>query len=136
MPKPARVPFYSSVKPTILAEASDFGPKYWQNNLESPVRFHSAAKRLLSEHGTSVVHLEVGPHSALAGPLRETYKETQTSVQYVTALVRGQNTAISLLESIGQLYAHGYKITIPTASKKPKVLTDLPTYPWHYEKSY
>jgi acyl transferase domain-containing protein len=135
-PKPARVPFYSSVKPTILAEASDFGPKYWQDNLESPVRFHSAAKRLLSEHGTSVVHLEVGPHSALAGPLRETYKETQKSVQYITTLVRGQNTAISLLESVGQLYAHGYKITIPTASKNPKALTDLPTYPWHYEKSY
>ena len=135
-PKSPRVPFYSSVKLKSLKIGSDFGSQYWQENLENPVQFRSAVKRLLNEHGNSVVHLEIGPHSALAGPLRESYKETSTSVQYVTTLVRGQNGTMSFLESVGQLYASGYKITLPTGIRKPKVLTDLPGYPWYYEKSY
>jgi len=135
-PQPPQVPFYSSVISKPLHEGSNFGPKYWQDNLENPVRFRSAVQRLLREHGTSFVHLEVGPHSALAGPLRETYKETSTAVQYITTLVRGQNGTTSFLESVGQLYSNGYKITLPVGSKKPKVLKDLPAYPWHYEKDY
>ncbi|KAH8592110.1 putative polyketide synthase [Bisporella sp. PMI_857] len=135
-PKAPRVPFYSSVKLKALHDPSDFGPRYWQDNLESPVLFRSGVKRLLSEHGTSAVHLEVGPHSALAGPLRETFKETSTAVQYVTAQVRGKNGTVSFLEGIGQLYAHGYKITLPSTSEKAIVLKDLPAYPWHYEGNY
>jgi hypothetical protein len=134
-PKPARVPFFSSVNAKVLREAAAFGPQYWQDNLESPVLFHSAVTRLLAESDQTFIHLEVGPHSALAGPLRQIYKETGSTIQYASVLTRGKNDTQSFLESVGQLYCGGVKIHFPTP-EDAKVLTDLPTYPWHYEASY
>lgn len=69
-PRSPKIPFYSSVQPKVLHEASDFGPKYWQDNLESPVLSHSAIQTLLAGSKECSVHLEVGPHAALRGPLR------------------------------------------------------------------
>lgn len=54
-PQSPRIPFYSSVKAKVLLEASDFGPKYWQDNLESPVLFHSASRALLAGSQDSVL---------------------------------------------------------------------------------
>jgi len=131
-PRTPTVPFYSSVKSRILYEASDFGPKYWQDNLESPVLFYDAVKLLVSSNEPSV-HLEIGPHAALGGPLRQIYKETK-AVNYVSALIRNKNSTDSFLDAIGQLYSVGVKLIYP--SESTNVLTDLPTYPWHYERSY
>jgi acyl transferase domain-containing protein len=113
VPQPPEVPFYSSVKAKVLLEASDFGPKYWQENLESPVLFHSAVRYLLSESRQCSVHLEVGPHSSLCGPLKQIYKETSTSIQYVSTLVRNQNDTESFLKAVGQLHSSGAKILFP-----------------------
>ncbi|KAJ4302895.1 Mycolipanoate synthase [Kalmusia sp. IMI 367209] len=133
-PRPAKIPFYSSVRAKVLREASDFGPKYWQDNLENPVLFHSAVKLLLAGSKECAVHLEVGPHAALAGPLRQIYKEGSDSINYASVLSRGTDDTVSFLTSIGQLYGLGVKISYPYSSEE--VLTDLPNYPWHYEKSY
>ena len=70
-PRPPKIPFYSSVRSKVLHEASDFGPRYWQDNLESPVLFHSATRVLLDGSKECAVHLEVGLHAALSGPLRQ-----------------------------------------------------------------
>src|SRR5436853_7553926 len=110
VPQAPEVPFYSSVKANVLLEASDFGPKYWQENLENPVLFHLAVKCLLSESRQCSVHLEVGPHSGLSGPLKQIYKETSTSIQYASTLVRNQNGAESFLKAVGQLHSSGVKI--------------------------
>lgn len=136
VPKPPKVPFYSSVRAKVLLEASDFGPSYWQENLENPVLFHSAVKALLTGSRQCSVHLEVGPHSALGGPLRQIYKETSTSIHYVSTLIRSRNDTESYLEAVGQLHSTGIRISFPSVPGDVKVLTDLPTYPWHYEKGY
>jgi len=133
-PRPPNIPFYSSVRAKVLREASDFGPKYWQDNLENPVLFHSATKLLLAESKKCAVHLEVGPHSALAGPLRQIYKESSDKMNYVSVLSRGADDTVSFLSAAGQLHSFGVKIAYPHSSEN--VLTDLPNYPWHYEKSY
>ena len=135
-PRSPRVPFYSSVKLELLCEASDFGPQYWQDNLENPVLFHAAVKKLLAGSEDCSLHLEVGPHSALSGPLRQVYSETSASVKYVPTLVRGKDDTESLLEALGQLYSLGVRISLPSGSDQARVLTDVPTYPWHYEKSF
>src|SRR5437762_12834783 len=90
-PRTARVPFFSSVSAKVLREADAFGSQYWQDNLESPVLFHSAVTRLLAESDQSFVHLEVGPHSALAGPLRQIYRETVSTIRYASVLARGKD---------------------------------------------
>ncbi|GES63921.1 polyketide synthase [Aspergillus terreus] len=43
---------------------------YWQRNLESPVLFRAAVSELL-DHVDDVAFLEIGPHAALAGPIRQ-----------------------------------------------------------------
>ncbi|PLB45036.1 putative polyketide synthase [Aspergillus steynii IBT 23096] len=134
-PRSPNIPFYSSVRAKPLYQALDFGPEYWQENLESPVLFHSAVRTLLSGSKECSVHLEVGPHSALAGPLRQIYSESSSSINYVSALSRGKNDSVSFLEAVGQLHCHGVQISYPF-SETAHVLTDLPTYPWHYDKSY
>ncbi len=131
-----KIPFYSSVKGKVLHEASDFGPQYWQDNLESPVLFRSAVRALLAGSKECSVHLEVGPHAALSGPLRQTYNETSMSINYVPTLVRGKDDTESFLEAVGQLYSLGIEISYPSVSENTQVLTDIPAYPWHYERSY
>ena len=116
--------------------ASDFGPKYWQDNLESPVLFRSAVKSLLAGSKECSVHLEIGPHAALGGPLRQSYSENLKSIHYVPTLIRGKDDTDSILEAVGQLYSLGVQFSYPSVSNDTKVLTDLPTYPWHYERSY
>ena len=133
-PRTPRIPFYSSVRAKILHKAWDFGPRYWQDNLESPVLFHSATRALLGASKEYAVHLEVGPHAALAGPLRQIYKEISKEIGYVSVLNRGRDDTVSFLQAMGQLHSLGVKISYPAGSEE--VLTDLPSYPWHYEKSY
>lgn len=133
-PRPPKIPFYSSVRSKVLHEASDFGPRYWQDNLESPVLFHSATRALLAGSKECAVHLEVGPHAALSGPLRQIYKESSEEINYVSALIRSKDDTVSFLQAVGQLHSLGVKISYPPGSEE--VLTDLPSYPWHYEKSY
>ncbi|PLB55540.1 putative polyketide synthase [Aspergillus steynii IBT 23096] len=94
-PQSPNIPFYSSVQAKQLHQASDFAPRYWQDNLESPVLFHSAVRALLSGSQECSVHLEVGPHSALAGPLRQIYSEKSGAINYVSALSRGKNDTVS-----------------------------------------
>ena len=133
-PLPPKIPFYSSVRAKVLHEAADFGPRYWQDNLERPVLFHSASRALIASSGDCSVHLEVGPHAALSGPLRQIYKESSADISYVSVLARGKHDTVSFLQAVGQLYSLGVKISYLTTLKK--VLTDLPSYPWHYERSY
>ncbi|KAK8101460.1 hypothetical protein PG999_011834 [Apiospora kogelbergensis] len=131
-----KIPFYSSVRSTVLLDALDFSPKYWQDNLESPVLFRSAVKQLLSESpSATAIHLEIGPHSALAGPLRQIYKEKNVSLSYISTLSRGKNDTTIFLESLGQLYCSGFPLKYPRTAHT-EVLSDLPPYSWHYDRSY
>jgi malonyl CoA-acyl carrier protein transacylase len=135
-PRSPIVPFYSSVHGgKVLSEACDFGPDYWQKNLEQPVLFHAAVKAMLNDN-SQLVHLEIGPHSTLQGPLRQIYQETSISAQYISTLRRGENNTISLLSAVGQLYTAGVRVSVPYDANHASVLTNMPTYPWHYDREY
>lgn len=133
--KPIKIPFFSSVRAKVVRPGeSIFGAKYWQNNLESPVLFHTAAVQLTKEMGPDIAHLEVGPHSALAAPLRQIYRALESSTTYASTLSRGVDDSIAFLSALGQLYCAGLPIDPFSLSEGRSVvpLTDLPTYPWHY----
>lgn len=137
-PKHPTIPFYSSMRGgAVLSKASEFGPLYWQQNLENPVLFHTAVKAMLESSSTPTVALEVGPHSTLRGPLRQIFQETNTSLQYIPTLTRGDNDTEAFLSALGQLYTSGVHVELPLSHvERVHVLSDLPTYPWNYEKSY
>ncbi|KAF6823452.1 polyketide synthase [Colletotrichum plurivorum] len=133
-PNAPKIPFFSSVSAQKLERAADFDPEYWQRNLESPVLFRSAVTRLLQTSSTGL-HLEVGPHSALAGPLKQIYAENGISPGYVAAQTRGAHGLASFLAAVGEMHCRGVPVSFPVLDGV-KSLTDLPPYPWNLSKTY
>ncbi|KAI0124129.1 putative polyketide synthase [Xylariales sp. AK1849] len=130
-PKPPQVPYYSTVYGRQVLEGKVFGPQYWQLNLISPVLFRTAGAQMLADM-PNTAHLEIGPHGALAGPLRHICKETGYLTPYAALADRGHDTSRTFLAAIGKLYCFGIKPQVST-SEQAFALPDLPSYPWNYE---
>ena len=126
-PRTPGTPFFS----TVTNGHVSFDARYWQANLESPVLFRSAAAAIIREFGDEIVFLEVGPHPALAGPLRQTCGKAV----HVASLRRGEDAEESLQISLGNLWLAGVPIEFKKLMPYGKVLTDLPKYPWNHEVS-
>ncbi|KJX94294.1 polyketide synthase like protein [Zymoseptoria brevis] len=141
-PRTPRLPYYSTVYGRRIDDGGLFGPEYWQLNMESPVLFRTAVSAMIAERGPRVVHhLEIGPHSALAGPLRQISSGgpmmRSTPSTYVPVLVRNEDAAQTMLAAVGQLSCLGINTRIPTSTTtRIEVLHDLPTYPWTYTESF
>ncbi|OLN81992.1 Lovastatin diketide synthase LovF 19, partial [Colletotrichum chlorophyti] len=135
--KQPRVPFYSSVTKGVN---SDLSTSYWTENLVSPVLFKGAVQTALQSH-ESLTFVEVGPHSALAGPIRQTIQgEGKTNAGYIPTLVRNEDAYQSILSTAGNLWLIGTpNLNLGAVNGNPeggKLLTDLPTYSWHYDGEY
>ncbi|KAJ5100126.1 polyketide synthase [Penicillium argentinense] len=129
--------FFSSVENRVLTQDSSFGPKYWQKNLESPVYFSSAVSSILQhEIAKNMVFLEVGPHSALAGPIRQIQTQFSNSSPYISALIRGQNDVESFLTAIGKLHVVNAPLELHKVINQGSTLPDLPRYPWDHSKKF
>jgi acyl transferase domain-containing protein len=131
-----KVPFYSSVTGKILDKSETLGPTYWRTNLESPVLFNSAVTAILLDQPENSLYLEIGPHSALSGPLRQIFKATSTQSIYESTLIRGKDCVESMLTTAGQLYSHAVSIDFSALNPSGTVLTNLPIYPWHHDRNF
>ncbi|KAL9030784.1 MAG: hypothetical protein Q9196_001134 [Gyalolechia fulgens] len=126
---------------------------YWSENLRCRVLFDSALSVLLEEHSTGNLGtiIEIGPHSALAGPLKQKFSaEEITEIAYIPTLVRNSDSAVQLLKTAGELFVRGYPLDVEEVNvmdeldhnastnvvRKPLQLVDLPPYQWNYEKKY
>ena len=78
------VTMFSSVTSTELSPMR-LGSSYWVTNLTSPVRFSSAVTHQLETSSGEVLFLELGPHTALAGPLRQIWTENSHDCSYASA---------------------------------------------------
>ncbi|KAJ5297689.1 Acyl transferase/acyl hydrolase/lysophospholipase [Penicillium antarcticum] len=129
--------FFSTVEGKLLTPTSSLGPKYWKQNLESPVLFHSAISSILNhEIAANMVFLEVGPHSALAGPLRQIQAQHSTTCPYTSALRRKQNDVESFLAAIGDLHVLNADINFKRVIENGSILPDLPRYPWDHSRKF
>lgn len=127
--------FFSSV----TGGPVDFGlgPKYWQNNMESPVLFKSAVSHVLRHRiGANAVFLEVGPHSALAGPLRQVLAHEGSKASYVSTMTRYRNCSETFISALGSLWSLQVPLALEVLFPSGSCLTDLPPYPWDHEESY
>jgi acyl transferase domain-containing protein/NADPH:quinone reductase-like Zn-dependent oxidoreductase len=138
--------FYSSLLGRV-AEASELTPEYWVQNLTSPVRFSDALSAMAKETGSKVIDqlVELGPHSALQGPIRDTLATIDAAkgkMQYVTVLARNQNASECALRMAAALYMKGLPLTFGeinfprTKSVYQKLITDLPRYPFNHDTRY
>jgi acyl transferase domain-containing protein len=135
--KESAVLIFSTVTGELLNREQDLSSKYWQTNLESPVRFRGAVTEILKHYkDQQAVFLEIGPHSALQGPLRQIQSDNSSSWAYVSALTRNQHSVESFLTALGKLYALNISIDLKTLIPNGSCLPDLPRYPWNHEDSY
>ncbi|OTB02208.1 hypothetical protein M426DRAFT_322916 [Hypoxylon sp. CI-4A] len=122
--------FMSSVTTKVIDSPVDIGPEYWVTNLVSPVRFNTAVKNLLELRGDSSIFLEIGPHGALAGPLRQICSAGSWQCNYIASQNRGDDSTVSLLASLGRLFQENVNIDFEPLFSGGRVVPGLPTYPW------
>nr|WGU20916.1 crs5 [Clonostachys rosea] len=132
------VPFFSSVTNTVIREAKVLGASYWRQNLVSPVLFNTAVQNLLQwqEKSTDGLFLEIGPHSALQGPIRQIQNFLSTKSAYLPTMVRNENDSASLLRTAGNLFAQGVSVAFEAVNPAGRVVPDLPRYSWHHDTSF
>lgn len=137
--KGPQIPFFSSVtgKRFGLKDSDTFGPQYWRANLERPVLFRSAVSGILqSPDITNECFLELGPHSALAGPLRQILSHNSSKAPYVASLVCNQNSVENLLQAIGKLYTLNVDIDFKALMPSGAAVSDLPRYSWDHQRRH
>ena len=148
---------YSEVKmfSSVTGDVVDSGalrPEYWVANLVSPVRFSDAVQSLSiyqpgkrRRRGVSEkfadLWLEIGPHGALATPVKQTLDDNRT--EYFSALQRGKDAIRTALGIAGELWSRGYAIELAATVKfdaakvnQPSLLVDAPKYPWNHGVEY
>ncbi|KAI0436484.1 putative polyketide synthase [Xylaria telfairii] len=167
VPLPGCTLMMSSVTNTpikTLEELSD--GSYWVKNLTNPVRFSDALASLISNGaqstrkklgGSGAKHagkqvtlydfVELGPHSALAGPVKDILKKTPRGkeISYGSCLTRGVSALDTTMTSVGRLWSLGYTVDLTRTNNfqagntkvVPRMsLTNLPEYPFNHSQSY
>ena len=140
----SRTSFFSSVTATELSW-KDIRPSYWVENLVSRVRFYEALQEMCHgcrDPGTEGegpdILIEIGPHAALATPIKQTLQTSKlasTGVIYLPSLKRNEDATLSIHRLVSQLWCLGVPLDLellraPGLPARPKPLTDLPPYPW------
>ena len=135
---------------------------YWVKNMVSPVQFVSAVNRIItqapkelkkklnkSHHSVVVTYnlVEIGPHSALQGPIKDIVATSHRKVDltYMSVLNRNIPAVEAALSTMAKLYCLGYPISLEAinsiqqrekGASGPVSLTDLPEYPFDHSQSY
>jgi acyl transferase domain-containing protein/SAM-dependent methyltransferase len=130
------IPLFSFVTGKRCNSPYILNASYWRSNLESPVLFHTAVLNIINAGFKNLLLVEIGPHSALAGPLRQIFQAESTTYAYVHSLLRDRDDTQSMYECIGSLWCHNVPVDFDSINPSGKVLTDLPAYSWNYSKSY
>lgn len=133
--------------------------EYWVKNMTSQVKFSAAVAQISSSsakklkikaeprsRGIPSVHdiLEVGPHSALQGPIKDILKALgRRDISYRSSLIRKISAIQTILDAAGHLRCSGYAVDISQVNRPgrkpgdcPATLVDLPEYPFDHSRSY
>lgn len=150
------IEFFSSVTGR-RADYNELGPSYWVRNLLGEVKFSDSLRTLCLEACSSKktrrrkekssinTIVELGPHSALAGPIKQIIQGDkrlmEMSIQYQSVLVRKSSAIDTAYALASKLWLMGCPVDLGVCNKSasevtPKVLADLPPYAWNHSNSY
>ncbi|KAK4210832.1 putative polyketide synthase [Rhypophila decipiens] len=134
-----------------IATAQELDPAHWVENMVKPVEFlecltnmciDTAASDASSRKSVDIV-VEVGPHGALSGPIRQIMQTPELKglgIQYGSCLTRGQDAVMTMQNLAAFLVSRGYPVDIEAVNypvkstlPRPSVLHDLPSYPWNHQ---
>lgn len=147
-PQHSTVSFHSSLLGR-KASYSDLDATYWVQNLTCAVRFDEAVQSMCTPVGDTKSGVnflvELGPHAALQGPLKQILKHVggaATKIPYASALSRKKNAIQTVLGLAGTLFARGALLDMGAINfpqplqRQPQVLTDMPRYAWNHSTTY
>lgn len=85
--------------------------------------------------------VEIGPHNALAGPIKQTLvlpELKNKGIQYGSCLIRGKDAVGTLHALVCSLLSIGCRVDLgavnfPGEESRFKVINDLPCYPWTHQ---
>ena len=130
--------FHSSVQGGQI-DTEELTATYWVENLTSPVQFVDGLQSMYNKRKGPDILIEIGPHSALESPIRDIMKSSGTinDVRYFPSLVRDRDASLTTLSLASALHVLGCGLNFsainnPPASALPKLLEDLPSYPWNH----
>ncbi|KAL8912989.1 MAG: hypothetical protein Q9171_002120 [Xanthocarpia ochracea] len=149
----ADVQFFSSTYSTNIDHSKLRESAYWTKNLVSTVRFNESLTAMLKASAgpkgegspSSLVTdiIEIGPHSALQGPLRIIIDEVgrgNGGVKYHHALKRGEPDVEMIMQAAGSLFTRGIEADLLKVNHvdgaKPVLMTDLPRYQFNHSREY
>ncbi|KAK7983237.1 hypothetical protein PG989_010639 [Apiospora arundinis] len=154
------VPMVSSVTGQVAHADELLDPAYWALNMISPVQFDQAVSTMCakspaeyvkkidrSHHKIPIVNhlVEIGPHAALRGPLRDILRASSrgSSIAYTSILQRGQSAVDTTLSAMGELHCLGQALEFEAINQpsgepkhKPSLLVNLPEYPFDHSQHY
>ena len=146
------VKMFSSVTGKLI-ESSEITPMYWLQNMVGQVDFvgalqalnrHSPGKRRSTKPFVDVL-VELGPHSALQGPIKQTLKGEEAKLAEVTSLSvlqRGKDACTTALDVVGRLFQQGYPVKVEVANNEENIngkdgyLVDIPPFAWNRNNKY
>jgi NADPH:quinone reductase-like Zn-dependent oxidoreductase/ubiquinone/menaquinone biosynthesis C-methylase UbiE len=144
--------YSSPVSGSIVSNSGDLNSVHWVKNMLQPVLFSEALTALCVEpaktgsktsKGVDIL-VEIGPHSALAGPIRQVLGSSVLKgldIGYKSALIR-EKSAVETTQALASfLLARGCKVDLhqvnfPQNPSNLEVLRDLPAYAWNHNIRY
>jgi acyl transferase domain-containing protein len=159
--RPRSVGMISSVTGEKCIASDLSSGSYWVENMVSSVQFSQAVDNLCKKSPKSVTKkldrshrsavavdylLEIGPHGALKGPIREILKlhHRGADITYDSLLNRDTSAVDTVLQAVGRLHCVGYTVNLPainglnsgSSKSSPMVLTGLPEYQFNHSQRY
>lgn len=150
-------------------DGTELVPSYYVDNLVSAVNFSGAvtaaaeagllggkSRNQTGIKGSPYAMVEIGPHAALQGPLKQIMTSVSDKVptppRYLSAIKRKQDAIQTTLEVVGELFVLGHSVDMRLANAydgfrgadcgdvtdngKISPLVELPTYAWNTSKKY
>ncbi|WP_316524370.1 type I polyketide synthase [Kitasatospora brasiliensis] len=127
-PRPAEVPFYSTVTGEPI-DTTELNAEYWYTNLRRTVLFEQAAGAAVAKgHG---VFIECSPHPVLTVGLQETFD----GVRALGSLRREEGGPARFAAALGEAFAHGVAVDWKRLFEglRPRRV-QLPTYAFQHEQ--
>ena len=145
--------FFSSVSGHHVAANELCEVDYWVTNMVSQVKFSEAVSQMcfrLLNHVSNptdklpIILVEVGPHAALARPIKETLRANPEfkDVSYDKMLFHNIPAQQTVLELMGRLHCSGFMVDQVVINSPERLeselelLSNLPEYPFNHKNSY
>ncbi|MFI9162278.1 type I polyketide synthase [Kitasatospora aureofaciens] len=132
-PRPAEIPFCSTLTGGPLESTTELDADYWYRNLRGTVRFEEAVRALAARGCTTFI--EVSAHPVLTAAVQETLEDAGVPGIAVGTLRRTDGGLARLVGALAELHTRGVPLDWTAAfGERPGRPVELPTYPFQGER--